>query len=225
MNSNKKLARIAGILYLVIFLGAGFSYGYIQSNILVPGNGAETVSHIAAAGWLYRFSFIAGLIGFLCDIAVAAIFYVLLAPVSKVLSLIAAFLRLVQTAILGVNMLNLLVVLDFSTGGNSLAAFDVNQLHSLALLTLKTYQYGFDIAMVFFGMHCLILGFLLFKSALFPRFLGTLMILAGFAYMADSFTKFLFPGHADITAWIVSIAAIIAELTLSIWLVVKGVRE
>lgn len=225
MRSPKRLARTAGILYLIIFIGAASGYGYVQSGILVPGDAVATAVNIRAAGWLFRLCFAAGIIAFLCDIAVAAIFYSLLKTVSRTLSLTAAFFRLVQTAILGMNMLCLLIALDCVSGAGYLTVFETKQLDALALLCINAWQYGFDIAMVFFGLHCLLLGYLFYRSAFFPKSLGLLMTAAALAYLLDSFTKFLLPQYGHITAVIVGIAAVVAELWLCIWLLVKGVRD
>lgn len=225
MNSAKKLSRIAGVLYLLVAVAAGFSYAYIHSYVMVPGDSAATANNITSSEGLYRFSFVCGILAFLCDIALAAIFYTLLKPVNKTLSLTAAFFRLAQTAILGINMLNLFISLTILNGDSFVKTFEPDQLNAFALLFLTAHQYGFDIAMVFFAVHCLILGYLLIKSGYFPKYLGILLIAASVSYAGDSFIKFLLPGYAHITAMIVAVTAIIAEVTLSIWLLARGVRN
>src|SRR5690242_10413688 len=100
MYSEKKMARIAGIFYLIVIICAGFSYGYVHSNILVPGDATASANNIMANSGLFRISFVSGLVAFLSDIILAALFYMLLKPVGKTLAIIAAFFRLSQTAIL-----------------------------------------------------------------------------------------------------------------------------
>jgi hypothetical protein len=223
MNSTKTMARTAGVLYLIIAIGAGFSYGYIQSTVYEAGNAPATAGNITATPGMFRLCIAAGLVAFLCDIGVAAIFYTLLKPVSKTLSFTATLLRLAQTAILGINVLNLLAALTVVSNADYSGSFTTAQLQSMGLLFLNMYQYGFDIAMVFFGVHCLLLGYLLFQSAYFPKVLGILLALAGMSYLADSFTKFLLPQYGAATAVIVAVTAIIAELALTFRLIVKGI--
>lgn len=225
MKSPKRSARIAGLLYLFIFIGAGLSYGYVQANILEPGDAAATARNITAAGWMFRLCVAAGILAFVCDIAVAAIFYMLLKPVSSTLSLMAAFFRLAQTAILGLNLIWLLLALNVVSGTGQLTVPGAEQQQGMALLFINAFQWGFDIAMVFFGMHCLLLGWLFYRSAYFTKWLGVLITLAGITYLADSFTKFLLPQYGEMTALVVGITAIVAELCLAVWLLVKGVRE
>ena len=69
------------------------------------------------------------------------------------------------------------------------------------------------------------LGYLFIKSDYFPRILGVLLLFATFGCLIDSFTNFLVPNYAAITEWLVVASAVIAELTLCLWLLLKGVRE
>jgi len=159
----------------------------------------------------------------LSDVAVAVLFYVLLRPVGKAVSLVTAGFRLTGTAIYGVNLLNHFAALLLLNGGDYLAPFDPGQINALALFFLELHGHGYDLGLVFFGLHCLGLGYLFFRSDLFPRVLGVLMVLASFGYIIGSTTLFLFPGQADAVAP-VYIAPIIGEVALCLWLIIKGVR-
>ena len=225
MDSNRKTARFAGILYLIIIVCAGFSEGYVRSNlILVPGDATATANNIMAFEWIFRIAFASDLIAFLSDIGMAVLLYVLLKPVSKTLSLMAAFFRLAQTAILGINLLNHFTPLLLLSGADYLTVFETDQLHALVMLFLNAHTYGYLISGVFFGLHCFVLGYLLFKSDYFPRIFGVLLIFASFGYLTDCFTNFLLPDYAAITGWLVVATAIIAELSFAFWLLLKGVN-
>jgi hypothetical protein len=218
-------ARVAGLLYLVIIICAGFSEGYVRSSLIVPGDAAATAGNILAAPWLFRVGFVSDLIAFLCDAVVAVLFYVLLKPVSRTLSMVAASLRLLaHPAIASVNLLNHFSALLLLGGADYLTAFNTDQLHALVLLFLTTHKYGYLIGGAFFGLHCLILGYLFFKSDLFPGILGILLVLASVGYLTESFGNFLFPRYGHLYAWIVAVPAVIAELSLCLWLLIKGVK-
>jgi len=90
---------------------------------------------------------------------------------------------------------------------------------------LHLYESGFAVAMVFFGLHCVVVAWLMLRSPLFPQWLGILVLLAGATYLLDSFSKFLLPSLVSITANVVGITAVVAELSLCVWLLVKGVKE
>jgi hypothetical protein len=226
MKSLKKTAKIAGVLYLIIIVCAGFSEGYVRSNLIVPGDAATTANNIMASEWLFRLGFVSDLIAFLSDLVVSVLLYVLLKPVNKTLSLVAASLRLLaHPAIASINLLNHFAALLLLSGAEYLTVFETDQLHALVLLFLNAHRYGYLIGGAFFGLHCFILGYLLFKSDLFPRVLGVLLIVASFGYLIESFGNFLFPRYQEFFIWIVAVPAVIAELSLCLWLLIKGVKN
>jgi len=225
MNSEKKLARITGVLYLIIIICAGFSQGFVRSGLIVPGDAAETAKNIIASEGLFRIGFVSDIIAFLSDAAVSILLYILLKPVSKTLSLLAASFRLIaHPAIASINMLNHFAALLLTGGAGYLTVFDTSQLHALLLFFLEAHHYGYLISGAFFGVHLVLLGYLLFKSDLFPKLLGILIVLAAVGYLAESFGTFLFPGHEAFFAWIVILPAAVGELALTLWLLIKGVR-
>ena len=221
--STVAYARITGVLYLVIIVFGLFSEVFIRSNLIVHGNADATASNILASEWVFRVGFASDLVIFLCDVAVAILLYVMLRPVSKTGSLISAGFRLTGTAIYGVNLLNYFAALIILSGPEYFSSFDSGQLNSMALMFLNIHRHGYDLGLVFFGLHCLFLGYLLFESDYFPKILGILMLLAGIGYVVGSFTLFLWPEYtAMITP--IYIAPLIGELSLCLWLLIKGVR-
>ncbi|MBK7869269.1 MAG: DUF4386 domain-containing protein [Saprospiraceae bacterium] len=226
MNSPKKTARIAGILYLIIIICAGFSQGYVRESLIVPGDATTTAHNIIASEWLFRVGFVSDLIAFLCDLIISVLFYILLKPVNKTLALIAAFSRLLaHPAIASINLLNHFIALQFLSGADYLSVFQADQLNAFALLFLDMHKYGYLIGGAFFGLHLFFLGYLLFKSELFPSILGILIALAALGYVIESFGKFLFPASEDLFTWIVAVPAVIGELSLTLWLLIKGVKN
>ena len=226
MNSSRRTARITGVLYLVIIICAGFSEGYVRSSLIVSGNAAATADNIVNSEWLFRVGFVSDLIAFLSDAAVAILLYVLLRPVSKTLSLLAASFRLLaHPAIASINLLNHFIALSLLSGAGYLNVFEAGQLQAMVLLFLNMHNIGYLIAGAFFGIHCFILGYLLYKSDLFPGILGILMIIASIGYLTESFGNFLFAGYEAILAWIVGVSAGIGELSLTFWLLIKGVKN
>ena len=226
MDSIKTTARAAGILYLMIIIFAGFSAGYVRSGIIVPGNAEATATNIMASEGLFRIGFVSDLIAFLTDAAVAVLLFVLLRPVSKTLSVLAAALRLLaHPAIAAINLLNHFIPLLLLGNADYLSAFQSEQLNAMVMIFLDAHTTGYLIAGAFFGVHLLLLGWLLFRSDLFPGILGILVFIASLGYLTESFGNFLVPGHESVFAWIVAIPAVIGELSFALWLVIKGVRN
>ena len=222
-----KAARVAGLLYLTLIISGIFAEFFVRSTLIVPGDSSATANNIMASEGVFRASIAGGFIMIICDIALALIFYVLLKPVNKSLSLLAAFFRLTQASILGFNLLNLFFVLQLLSGEGYLTVFSTGQLHSLVLLFLEAHSTGYAIGLVFFGINCFILGYLIFKSGYIPKTLGILLIVASFGYLIDSFANFLLPNYEsyeNIFLPLVFVPAFIAELSLCLWLLVKGIK-
>jgi hypothetical protein len=216
-------ARCAGALYLVVIVLALFSEVFVRANLIVPGDAAATASNVARAAWLFRLGFLADAVVCLCDAALAVLLYVLLKPVGTTLALVAAALRLVQTAILGFNLLNHYAALLLLSGDGTLAAFDQNQIDGLVMFVLTVHKHGYDLALLFFGMHCLVLGVLIARSDYMPGVLGIMLFAAGIVYLIGSVTLFAAPAYAAFVAP-AYVVPLIAETSVCAWLLTKGVR-
>jgi len=227
MNINQKTARIAGILYLTIIASGIFAEFFVRSSLIVPGDAAATANNIIASGSLFRIGIASDTLMIICDVALALIFYVLLKPVNSSLSLMAAFFRLTQAAVLGVNLLMLFFVLQLLNGAAYSTVFGTEQLYALSMLFLEAHGIGYSIGLVFFGVHCFILGYLVAKSGYFPRILGILLMIASLGYLIDSFAKILMPDYKtyeETFTLVVFAPAFIAELSMCLWLLLKGVK-
>jgi hypothetical protein len=224
MNPTQRLARITGGLYLCVFV-FGFFAVAVQGNLVVPGDAATTANNILDAEWLFAISVISWIIVFLADVAVSITFYFLLKPVSDTLSLVAAAFRLAMAAIMGINLVNLSNALFLLTDAESLTGFDTDQVNDLALIFVDdAYNAGVSVGLVFFGIHILVLGYLLFTSRYVPRILGVPLIAAGFGYIADSLGKFLLPNYDAMITEVMFAPGVFGEFSLTLWLLIKGVN-
>jgi len=218
------MARSTGALYLLIIVCGIFSEAYVRSGLIVRGDATTTAANIVASETLFRVGFASDVLVFLADVAVAVLLYFLLRPVSHVLSMIAAAFQLVGTAIYGVNLLNHLAALLLLGGARYLDALAPPARDAMALFFLDVHQNGYDLGLVFFGLHCAVLGYLLWRSPSFPGVLGVLMVLASIGYLVGSFVRFLAPQFAELVQPIY-VAPLVGELALCSWLLVKGVRQ
>jgi len=221
-TSQQVYARIGGILYLIIIIAGALGEIFIRGKLIVSGDAISTANNIMASQSLWRLGIAGDLLMHVCDIPLMLILYVLLKPVNKNLALLAVVFNLIQTAVLVANKLNLLMPLFFLGNADYLKAFETNQLYGLAYTFLKLHDYGFGVGLIFFGFACLVYGYLLFRSGYFPRALGVLMAIAGLSYLVNSFTLLLAPAYAG-TIFPVLVLALIGELSLCLWLMVKGV--
>jgi len=225
MDVTVKTARWTGMLYLIMFFAAIFSEFFVRSSLIVPGDAAATVNNLLASETLFRTSFISDFIVLFCDLGVAILFYVLLKPVNSTIAMTAMIARLIMVPMRGINLLNNLTALSLVGGSAASDAFTPEQLQTLVQTFLSAYGNGFHLDLVFFALHCLLLGYLLYKSDLFPGILGILMVIAGVFYFIDSFTAILAPASSAVVSQIVMLPNVIAELTLTLWLLIRGVRR
>ena len=217
-DSPQPNARTVAVVYLLYFLTALFG-AFLTKGLVVPGDAVATANSILAHGALYRSGFAVGLIATAIYIAVTALFYRLFEPVSRSMSLLAAFFSLVGCAIQicgGVLQLAPLVILGDS---QLLSAFKVAQLQAAALLCLKLYSQAFSIALVLFALYDLLAGYLIFKSTFLPRILGVLLMLAGVGWLTFVWA----PLATLLSSYVLPLGAL-AEILLMLWLLVKGVN-
>jgi Domain of unknown function (DUF4386) len=221
-------ARVAGFAYLAIAILGIFVNFFVIQGLVVPGDAAATADQIAANETLFRFGVAGWLVVLGLDALVAWALYVLLAPVSKTLSLLAAWFRLIYVAIFAATQINLLSALQLVKGASFLSALETSQSQALAMLFLNRFDSGFLIGLVFFGVHLFVLGYLVFKSGYMPRILGVLLIVAALGYLTDSFAHFLlanYETYASIFLVIVALPAVVAEFSFTFWLLYMGFKR
>ena len=217
-TSPSPRTRITGVVYLLYFLTAVFGELFMR-GLVVSGDAAATANNILAHQPLFRLGLATGLIATACYVAVTALFYDLFKHVNRSLSLLAAFFSLVGCAILAFASLFRIGPLVVLGGGQYLSAFKVEQLRALAFLFLELYGQAVNICFVFFGVYCLLIGYLIFKSAFLPRILGVLMAFAGLGWLI-----FLSPPLANYLSPYIQVLGVFAEGSLMLWLLVMGVN-
>jgi hypothetical protein len=222
--SPQVYARIAGVLYLINIACGLFGEIFVRGHLVVAGDALATAHRIMGSEFLFRCGLAGDVIMHITDVPMTVIFYVLLRPVSRDLSLLAALFGMLQTAILGANKLNLVTVLLLLGGSNYLKAFDPNQLQALASLSLALHEHGFGIGLIFFGVSCVVTGYLMFRSGYFPRTLGVLQGIAGASYLINSFALILYPSLVAKMFPAIVLPAFLGELATCVWLIVKGVN-
>ncbi|MBN1995327.1 MAG: DUF4386 domain-containing protein [Anaerolineae bacterium] len=218
--SLRQAAIAAGIGLLLMTILAPFAEFFVRQNLIVPGDAATTAKNIRAGEWLFRMAICSYLIVAILDVVVAWALYVLLKPVNNSLSLLAGWFRLVYAAIFAIALHNLLGVLHLLSGADYLTVFETDQLYAQVMLFLNGFNGGWDIGVVFFGLHLFTLGYLVFKSGYIPKILGVLLMIASFGYLADSFGKFLSPNYGATIAMF----TFIGEVLFMFWLLFKGTK-
>ncbi len=220
--SLRQAAVIAGLGYLIVFI---FGFANIRrEKLTVRGDAATTASNIVASESRFRAGTASWIVVLVADVVVAWALYVFLKPVSESLSLLTAWVRLVYVAIAAIAVVNLLSAVGLLTDADESEGFRADQRNAQAMLFLRSYDFGFNVGFVFFGLHILGLGYLIVRSDYIPTVLGVLLIVASVAYLIDSFACFLSSsyGSNEAHSLVFAIPAIISELSLTVWLLIWG---
>lgn len=214
-------ARLTGVVYLLFFVTAILG-ALIAPGISGPGatgDAVATANNIMAHQPSFRVGWALDLISTAFYVALMALFYQLFKPVSRTLALLGMVFGLVGCAVTAFGSLFQLAPLVVLGGSPYLSAFDARQLQALALLFLNlNLQVGY-IALVFFGVFQIVLGYLIFRSAFLPRIIGAFVALAGLGWLT-----FLSPPLANQLLTPLEVLGIAAEASLMLWLLVMGVN-
>lgn len=221
--SNMLLARVAGVLYLIVGLFGGSAEVYVRSGVKVAGDAAATADNIRASATLFRLGFAADLVHIVCLILVAFALYALLSPVNAKIAATFVVLISIAAAIMAVNMINHAGALMVATDPTYATALGAVPADALALLFLDLHSRGFEIAQIFFGLWLLPLGYLVYRSGFFPRLLGILLMVGCFGYLAQLVGIYVSPEFESGRFLFLSIAAGVTETLFLLWLLVKGV--
>ena len=218
--SPRLTARIIGVFYLLTILTGIFAQGFVSEKLVVFGDAAATATNILAHKTLFQLGFTVYMIEMACQITITALFYGLLKPVCRSISLLAAFLGLAGCAVKTFARLFYIAPLFVLGGAHYLSVFNLEQLQALALLFLKVNDQGAGIALAFFGFYGLLKGYLIFRSTFLPRIFGVLSAVAGLAwltFLSPTLGNLLFPYTAGF--------GLLAAAALILWLLVFGVDE
>lgn len=224
MNSNKKIARIAGVFYLLVGIFGGFSEGFVDPKMYVEGNALSTTKNVLANTLLVRMGVVSHLLDGTFFVFLAMILYTVLSQVNKNVARAMLVLVILATGIICLNALFEFEALRVATGAVNMDSFGHAGSNAIVLLLLDTQHYGTLIAQVFFGLWLVPLGYLAYKSELFPKWLGVLLIAGGICYLIDLFTAFLTPGVNQMIHSVVVIPSAIAEISMVFYLLIVGVR-
>lgn len=216
------LARTAGLLYLVVAILGGFAQ-IVRVSVYKPGNAAATASNLVANATLVRLSFVADLIQGLVWLIMAVTLYRLLSHAGRNSARALVVFVAVSVAIATLNLVHQFGALLVATNSYYATALGARGAHSLALLLMDLQHYGYLIAQVTW-LWLFVLGWLGYRSGMFPKWLSFLLMLGTVCYVVDGMTQFLAPSAASTSAAIFVLPEIICEVSLLAYLLIKGVR-
>jgi hypothetical protein len=212
----RQAALVAGFGYLL--MPVAYAEFAILPKLVIPGNIEQTARNISAHGGLFAAAILCYLVTFILDLVIACALYFLLAPVNRALSLLAAWFRLVYTAIALFGLLNLVTVFHIAREPEYATAFGAGPLQAQVKLLLNSFRFDWSFGLILFAIHLVLLGYLIFRSSYIPRILGILLVIDGLGWVIDSLRPFLFP-HAHLGLLYLTF---FGELIFMLWLLIRG---
>jgi len=223
--SPKRLARVAGVFYLLVGIFGGFAEGYVDPKLYVPGNGTATAANVIAHVGLVRIGVIAHLLDATFFVGVALVLYVLLHPVHPAIARAMLVLVALASGIIALNAVFQFESLRVATDSSYASAFGAAGSNALVLLLLDLQHYGTLSAQVFFGLWLVPLGYLTSRSGLFPKWLGVVLVLGGVCYLVDLLAAFGLPRLGAAIHGFVTLPSAVAEISMVVYLLAVGVRS
>lgn len=224
-SSPKRLARIAGVLYLIVGIFGGFALAYVSPLVYVPGDATATAAKVAANADLVRVGVLADLLQATVFVFLAMTLYLLLARVHRNVATAMVILVAIATTIMCLDKVFQFAALRVTTDPSYASALGVAGSNALVLLLLDIHNYGYLIAQIFFGLWLVPLGYLAYTSKMFPRALGVVLIAAGISYVLDLLVAFVSPELSRTVHTYFAILPTIAEVWMLGYLLVFGVRS
>ena len=217
------MARIAGLLYLIVIVGGVFAEILVRGRLVVHEDAAATAHNIVTYGLFYRWGFAAEIFICACNVPLTLIEYQLFKVVNKNIALLMAAFALVANTVESVSLLAHFAPVVLLGDGHYLSAFPAAQLQAAAFMSLQLFEIGFAICLVFFGFEFLAKTYLIFRSTFFPRIIGALLAIEGLGYVINSFALFLAPA-LQVRIFPYFMITGIAEVAYCLWLLVMGVN-
>jgi hypothetical protein len=225
MTSPKRLARIAGVLYLLVGIFGGFAEGFVEPKMYVAGNAAATAGNVVANAGLVRLGVVSDLLDQTFFVFLVLTLYILLKHVNLSVARAMVVLVVIAATITCLNTVFEFEGLRVATGAVNLGASGTAGSNALVLLLLDTQHYGILIAQIFFGLWLVPLGYLAYRSSgWFPKWLGVLLIVGGACYLVDLLALFLVPDVGQQIHGYITIPSALAEISMVLYLLVIGVR-
>jgi len=224
MNANEaqRYARVAGVLIAISLLAGGFGESFVPGKLIAAGDFHETSLRVAASLGLFRAGFVAYLIEAACDLFLTAIFYLMLLPVSRPLSLITAFLGVFCTATFAVGEIFYYVAALPQIDAHFAASLSADDRTRFAYICLKIYGTVFTIFAGFYGAETMLRGYLFFRSGYLSRVLGGLLLLGGAGFIIKNLCAVLAPQYDSM---LLVLPMLVAMLGMAVWLPLKGIDQ
>lgn len=226
MFPRKKIARLAGFVYLITVITGTFSLGYVPGKLINWDDAAQTVENIKAYEWLFRLEILSSILCYVTFVFLPLVLYKLLREVNENIAKLMVILALVGVPLSLLNLQNKLGILTLIGDATYLKTFGTAQLQAQVMLHLSQYGKGLLISKIFWGLWLFPFGWLVYKSGFLPRILGIFLMLGCIGYLVNVFGEIMMPQFSEITfSNYVTLPASVGEIGTCLWLLIMGARN
>lgn len=215
-EAQRSAAIVAGLGLILMTFPAILANFFVIQKLWVPGDAAATVSNLLGNEFQLRLAILGFVVVAILDVIVAWGLYIFFVPTNRHLSLLAAWFRLVYSAILVMAIMELVRALSLL---QSAVLGGPEQLQAGVYIALQSFDDAWAVGLVLFGLHLLLVGVLALQTAAMPKWLGILIVIAGVGYVFDSVAGLLLPEFGTT----ISQLTFVGEMLLAVWLLVKSV--
>jgi Domain of unknown function (DUF4386) len=215
----RRAGLVAGVTLLLLAALSAVAVLLVVDGLITPGDAVKTATDIRASDGVFRLAVAALYVVIVLDIVAAWALFQFFAPVSSSLSRLAAWLRVAFAVVFLVAISQLAAVPGMLSDVGYQDAFGEQQLEAQAMVRLEAFHHTWMAALLLFGAHLALLGYLAYRSGYVPRLVGVLLVIAGAGYAFDTFSSVLSPDPL-----VISTFTFLGEFVLAVWLVVRGGR-
>lgn len=223
VNSTKRTARIAGVLYVLLALTGIFSLIYVPTTLVVFGDATATAENIRSSELLFRSGILSGLVSNVIFVFLVLALYRLLKETSHKQAMLMVTLVVISVATGFANTINQLGALIALSGADFLSVFEKPELDAIAYLFIRLNSWGIQIIQIFWGLWLFPFGLLVYRSGFIPKILGVLLMIAGFGYLLGSFMFQILPQYDDALSTFIMVLEM-GELPIIFWLLIVGAK-
>lgn len=223
MSPNKKTARFAGLLFLLMVVFGLVAEIFFRQKLFASNDVTVTANNILSNIFLYRAGITSDILMALSYLLTALALYKLLYSVNKNLAAVMVVFATAGSILLMFNTLNEFAPLYILSGNDYMITFNPSQKQSLAMLFYNLYVHGYVIGQVFFALWVLPLGVLIYKSRFIPKIFGALFMIETVFGLVTVMVHFLMPNATIET--IMMLPMMIAEFSFMFYLLIRGINE
>ena len=225
MYSNKKMGRIAGLLFLILAITGVFAEFFVRQKLYVLNDHAATTQNILENQWLFRLGIVSDLVMSTMFFIYGYVLYLIFKSVNKNISLFLLLCSVISVAMFCQNSLNQFAVLELLINPDYSDGFKPEQLQILSLFFQNIHTKGYAVNQIFYGLYLLPLGYMIIKSGIVPKIIGIFLVLGFIGDLIEVAAYFLYPSIESVILENITIPADIGEFSLCLWFIIKGARN